>query len=472
MPIPLPSYDDRRWRDLVAEAQAMIPGFDTNWTDFNVHDHGITLIELVSSLVEGDIYRLNRVPDRHVRKFLELVGRPPRPPVAARVAAGLNPAAAGSPSLPAGVEFTAAALDGSTCRFRSRDPLLPVLPPLAAALVQAAGASTPVDHTADLTRAGLLVALGSNPAPGAALWLGFGKTPSAPLPKGTVLRLHLGFLSGRSDLDERRRIVAELDAQRRACRPPAISGSCRSEDPSGNPPSATAQPPPPLAHHDARIAWDYYGTAGWTTLDPASGQVRDETRALTLDGPVTIVLPGPTQALIAAGQSASCWLRARLVSGALDAPPLIGRVVVNALDIEQAVGSVGRHVIAPDASVADAPATVPGPARLSLQFNADDAIVSLAFDQDTAAPEFEVLAYRPATATAPGLLVLDLVLVGRSDETPDQEFGLPGAGARRISGGLHARATRDGRRLLDVAYLGAACRFRRRREGRPLGDRR
>ena len=172
-----------------------------------------------------------------------------------------------------------------------------MLPPLAAALVQAAGGSPPVDHTADLTRAGRLVALGSNPAPGAALWLGFGKTPSAPLPAGTVLRLHLGFLSGRSGLDERRRIVAELDAQRRACRPPAISSSCGTEaNPSGGPSPAPAQPPPPLAHHDARIAWDYYGAAGWTTLDPASGQVRDETRALTLDGPVTIVLPGPTQA--------------------------------------------------------------------------------------------------------------------------------------------------------------------------------
>ena len=179
MPIPLPSYDDRRWTDLVAEAQAMIPGLDTTWTDFNAHDPGITLIELVSWLVEGDIYRLNRIPDRHLRKFLELVGRPPRPPVAARVAAGLNPAAAGSPSLPAGVEFAATALDGSTCRFRSRDPLLPVLPPLAVALVRAAGGVS-VDHTADLTRAGSLLALGSNPAPGSALWLGFGKTPSPP----------------------------------------------------------------------------------------------------------------------------------------------------------------------------------------------------------------------------------------------------------------------------------------------------
>ena len=110
-----------------------------------------------------------------------------------------------------------------------------------------------------------------------------------------------------------------------------------------------------------------------------------------------------------------------------DAPPLIGRVVVNALELEQAVGSIGRYVIAPGASVTGAPATLPVSARLSLQLNASDAIVSLAFDQDSAAPECEVLAYRPATATERGLLVLDVALLGQSDETPDQQFALPGA---------------------------------------------
>jgi len=567
MPIPLPSYDDRRWTDLVVEAQAMIPGLDATWTDFNAHDPGITLIELVSWLVEGDLYRLNRVPDRHLRKFLELVGRPLRPPVAARVAAGLNPPAAGLAGLPAGVEFTATALNGSTCRFRSRDPLDPVLPPLAAALVQADADSPPVDHTADLTRAGRLVALGSHPGPGAALWLGFGTSgfdlqlmswgdgtgvptsgnnlvivgtdnnnllhirifdqdgnrvtdidetklppaqaqailtlkqqlpgllpphvmtdaekaqvlreatsiagqtrtsPSKPLPAGSELRLHFRFRSGRSGPDERRRIVAELDAQRRACRPSVISSGCGPEGkPSGGPSSVSTQAPP-LAHHDARIAWDYYGTAGWTTLDPAAGQVRDETRALTLDGPVTIVLPGPTQGKTAAGRSSPYWLRVRLASGAFDAPPSIGRVLVNALDLEQAVGSVGRHVIAPGASVAGAPAAVPGPARISLRYNADDAIVLLAFDQDPAAPECEVLAYRPATATARGLLVLDMALLGRSDEAPDREFALPGA---PVQGGSVQVYTLEPPATAAGAWAWRACELHADLDAADRGDR-
>jgi predicted phage baseplate assembly protein len=426
MPIPLPSYDDRRWTDLVAEAEALIPGLDTIWTDFNAHDPGITVIELVSWRVEGDIYGLNRVSDRHIRKFLELVGRPPRPPIAARVAARLTPPAGGLPSVPAGAEFTAAALDGSTCRFRALHGLVPALPPLAAALVQSASGVL-VDHTADLIRAGRLVALGSNPAPGSALLLGFSDAPAVD----TELGLHLGFLSGRSGLEERRRIVAELAAQRRACRLPEISSSCGkgSSPPTGPSPVTDSSPPPPLAHHDARIAWDYYGSAGWTTLDPATGHVRDDTRALTLDGPVEIKLPGPAQGHTFDGVSASFWMRARLVSGALDAPPVIGRVLANALALEQAAGSIGLYVIAAGAPVAGAPAKIPPVrARVSLQLiKGDDMIASLGFDQDSTAPECEVLGYVAATKTERGLLVLDLALLGQSDETPDQQFDLPGA---------------------------------------------
>ena len=48
------------------------------WTDHNVHDPGITLIELFAWLIEQLIYRANRIPDRHLRKFLALAGRPRR----------------------------------------------------------------------------------------------------------------------------------------------------------------------------------------------------------------------------------------------------------------------------------------------------------------------------------------------------------------------------------------------------------
>ena len=84
MPLPLPDLDTRRWDDLVDEGRAQIPRYAPAWTDHNIHDPGITLVELVAWLTEGDIYRANWVPARHRRKFLELIGHTPRQPRPAR----------------------------------------------------------------------------------------------------------------------------------------------------------------------------------------------------------------------------------------------------------------------------------------------------------------------------------------------------------------------------------------------------
>ena len=44
------------------------------WTDHNVSDPGITLIETFAYMTDGLFYRLNQVPDRLYVKFLELIG--------------------------------------------------------------------------------------------------------------------------------------------------------------------------------------------------------------------------------------------------------------------------------------------------------------------------------------------------------------------------------------------------------------
>src|ERR1700682_1358689 len=86
MSIALTNLDDRRWLDLVDEGRALIPFYSPGWTDHNVHDPGITLIEMFAWLAEMDIYQLNRIPERHLLKFIELLGiypKPPQPAIAA-----------------------------------------------------------------------------------------------------------------------------------------------------------------------------------------------------------------------------------------------------------------------------------------------------------------------------------------------------------------------------------------------------
>jgi predicted phage baseplate assembly protein len=85
MPVPTPNLDDLRFqRDLVDEARRRIIRYCPEWTDYNLSDPGITLIELFAWMTEALVYRLNRVPEKNYLKFLELMGIQLRPASSAR----------------------------------------------------------------------------------------------------------------------------------------------------------------------------------------------------------------------------------------------------------------------------------------------------------------------------------------------------------------------------------------------------
>src|SRR5215210_3147262 len=84
MVLPAPRLDDRRFQDLVDDAKRLVQQRCPEWTDHNVSDPGVTLIEAFAQMVDQLIYRLNRVPDLHYIKFLELIGVELRPPAPAR----------------------------------------------------------------------------------------------------------------------------------------------------------------------------------------------------------------------------------------------------------------------------------------------------------------------------------------------------------------------------------------------------
>ncbi len=84
MALPVPNLDDRRFQDLVDDAKRLVQQRCPEWTDHNVSDPGVTLIEAFAFMTDQLLYRLNRVPDRHYVKFLELIGVHLFPPTAAR----------------------------------------------------------------------------------------------------------------------------------------------------------------------------------------------------------------------------------------------------------------------------------------------------------------------------------------------------------------------------------------------------
>ena len=105
MALPLPNLDDRRWLELVDEARTLIPVYAPQWTDHNLHDPGITFLELLAWIAEMDIYQANRIPDRHRFAFLALAGIEPRRPRGASTVASFELGAGAPPTpLPAGIE--------------------------------------------------------------------------------------------------------------------------------------------------------------------------------------------------------------------------------------------------------------------------------------------------------------------------------------------------------------------------------
>jgi hypothetical protein len=73
MPLPLPDLDTRRFDDLVGEMRALIPQLAPDWTNHNISDPGITLVELMAWVVEVNLYRANRVAAGTTINFISLL---------------------------------------------------------------------------------------------------------------------------------------------------------------------------------------------------------------------------------------------------------------------------------------------------------------------------------------------------------------------------------------------------------------
>jgi Regulator of chromosome condensation (RCC1) repeat/Peptidase inhibitor family I36 len=81
----VPVLDDLRFQDLVDAAKRYLPQRVPAWTDHNVSDPGITLIEACATRVDQLGYRTDQVPDVVRAALLRLAGVVPSPPAGARV---------------------------------------------------------------------------------------------------------------------------------------------------------------------------------------------------------------------------------------------------------------------------------------------------------------------------------------------------------------------------------------------------
>jgi predicted phage baseplate assembly protein len=172
--LPIPNLDDRRFQDLVDDAKRLVQQRCAEWTDHNVSDPGVTLIETFAFMTDELLYRLNRVPDRLYITFLDLLGVRLHPPTPARVdvTAWLSAPPTEDVVLPAASEVaTLRSTQDDAVVFATTTDL--VMPPrrLAHVLTRAAG-SDPVGRDDAISLATEFACFSDQPAYDDALLLG------------------------------------------------------------------------------------------------------------------------------------------------------------------------------------------------------------------------------------------------------------------------------------------------------------
>lgn len=68
------TLDTENFQEIMEEAKNMVVSLYPEWTDFNYHDPGITMLELFSWIKEGQQYFLDQIGEEHKKKYLKLLG--------------------------------------------------------------------------------------------------------------------------------------------------------------------------------------------------------------------------------------------------------------------------------------------------------------------------------------------------------------------------------------------------------------
>jgi predicted phage baseplate assembly protein len=288
MALPIPNLDDRRFQDLVNESKRMVQQKCPEWTDHNVHDPGVTLIEVFAWMTDQVIYRLNRVPDRNYVKFLELIGVRLFPPTAARapITFWLSAQLPDTVRIPAGTTVATVRTETEDAINFTTTEQLPIIPCSLqdAATIAAGTGAAPVWRRDALERGEGFACFSRVPVAGDAILVGL--TDAVPSCAVTL---------------------------RFSCRIEGVG-----VDPN-NPP----------------LQWEAWSGDGWTRCEVDS----DATGGLNRDGDVVLHVP-PTHTVSVIEAQRAGWLRARVVESAADQPKYGASPIIRSLSAFTIGGTV------------------------------------------------------------------------------------------------------------------------------------
>lgn len=336
MGVPLPNLDDRRWIDLVEEGRSLLPFYAPQWTDHNIHDPGITLLELFAAIAEMDIYQLNRIPRERKLKFLALIGVHPRWPSPARTVLSFSLVDGVAPvTLPAEVQVEGKDIHGQRSQFRTLEPVPLIANELVS--IQVKNESGFLDLTARWRRGEAIQLFGENPDSGSTLYLGF----ADPFPTGTPASLFFLFSDLFQQAEEEQRLRQEMKRCEEACRPPQrfCPSPCDDPETGGEQQQSANMPPKALKHYSVTTVWEFMKASGqWQRLDASQNEIDDGTRSFTFNGSVKITLPREMiAARVGLNNQSLFYIRCRVIRGVYDSAPLLKNIALNAVLAEQSI---------------------------------------------------------------------------------------------------------------------------------------
>jgi len=289
MALPLQNLDDNTFQELFEEARKLIPRYAQGWTDHNLSDPGITLIDLFSWLAEMQLYYLNRIPDEHYLKFLKLLGEAPLPAQPAGVDVTFTQTQ--TPPTPVallpGAQVAATDPDtGQRIEFELAESI--EITSLSLQQVVSRQGAQWTDQTASNAKGGVYYfAFGEEPAEGNTFYLGF--------------EMQAGAFPGKTDL----LIYAYQEGP--------VSSGIRSTEPLRILPSVD-------------LLWEYWNGTGWQPLTILD----DSTVALTRTGRMTFMFPPDMERTTLPPQpTARFWIRSRLLTATYEQPPRLDSILVN-----------------------------------------------------------------------------------------------------------------------------------------------
>ncbi len=275
--------DTEKFSDIMDEAKNMVVSMYPDWTDFNYHDPGITMLELFSWIKEGQQYFMDQIGPEHRVRYLKLLGMRRRHRIAARTEVNIRTQ----------VDFTVlkgAKLSAGQVQFETdaRQRLVDNQ------IIQCFHGKSGLENACiggeieknDNLR---LPVFGNDPKPMDSWYIGFEK----PLPMQETIGIQISLAAPESD---RQRVPLHA----------------------------------PLPVPMLRLSYEYCTADGWDAIE----RYTDDTYGMLQDGILYLAVSKPMALVDVFGEPAY-YIRIRVEESDMDLPPILERIRINVLPVRQ-----------------------------------------------------------------------------------------------------------------------------------------